>query len=100
MTTVKLGRAIDTEPLERLEEKVRKLVTLVEQLRGDKAHLVDENTRLQVQLESQQGKAEALQAKLAEADQAGSELTALREERDQVRTRVADLLEQIEALEI
>jgi regulator of replication initiation timing len=100
MTTVKLGHAIDTEPLERLEEKVRKLVTLIEQLRGDKAQLVDENTRLQVQLESQQGKVEALQAKLAEADQASSELTALREERDQVRTRVADLLEQIEALEI
>jgi regulator of replication initiation timing len=98
--TVKLGRAIDTEPLERLEDKVRKLVALVEQLRGDKARLVDENTRLQVQVESHQGKLEALQARLADADQAGAELTALRQERDQVRSRVADLLEQIEALEI
>ena len=98
--TVKLGRVIDTEPLERLEEKVRKLVGLVEQLRNDKAQLVDENTRLQVQLESQQGKLEVLQAKATEADQAGTELAALRQERDDVRTRVADLLEQIEALEI
>ena len=98
--TVKLGRAIDTEPLERLEEKVRKLVALVEQLRGDKTHLVDENTRLQVQLESQQGKLEALQVRASEADAASTELTALRQERDEVRTRVADLLDQIEALEI
>jgi regulator of replication initiation timing len=98
--TVKLGRAIDTEPLERLEEKVRKLVGLVEQLRGDKAHLVDETTRLQVQLESQQTKLEALQVRAVEADETATELTALRQERDQVRTRVADLLEQIEALEV
>ena len=98
--TVKSARAVDTEPLERLEDKVRKLVSLVEQLRGDKARLVDENTRLQVQLESQQGKVEAMQATLAQAEQAATELGALREERDQVRARVAGLLEQIEALEI
>jgi regulator of replication initiation timing len=98
--TVKSARAVETEPLERLEDKVRKLVSLVEQLRGDKARLVDENTRLQVQLESQQGKVEAMQATLAQAEQAATELGALREERDQVRARVADLLEQIEALEI
>jgi regulator of replication initiation timing len=98
--TVKSARAIDAEPLERLEEKVRKLVAFVEQLRNDKAHLVDENTRLQVQLESQQGKSEALQVKLSETEHAAAELGALREERDQVRARVADLLEQIEALEI
>jgi regulator of replication initiation timing len=98
--TVKLGRAIDVEPLERLEDKVRKLVTLVEQLRGEKTRLVDDNTRLQVQGEALQNKLDALQAKLAEADQAGGELVALRQEREQVRARVAGLLEQIEALEI
>ncbi len=98
--TVKLGRAIDIEPLERLEDKIRKLVSLVERLRGEKATLVDENTRLQVQLESSQGKLEALAARVADAEQVGTELEALRQERDQVRARVADLLDQIEALEV
>jgi len=98
--TAKLGRAIDLEPLERLEDKIRKLVSLVEQLRGEKSSLVNENTRLQVQLESSQGKLDALTARAAAADQAGAELDALRQERDQVRARVADLLDQIEALEI
>lgn len=92
--TVKVGRTIDLEPLERLEGKLRRLVTLVEQLRTEKSTLVDENTRLQVQLES-------VQAKLADAEQvANAELVALRQERDHVRERVAGLLEQLEALEV
>lgn len=92
--TVKTGRAIDLEPLERLEGKVRKLVAIVEQLRAEKSSLVDENTRLQVQVD-------ALQSKIADTEaQAGAELLALREERDRVRDRVASLLEQVEALEL
>jgi regulator of replication initiation timing len=98
--TAKLARAIDLEPLERLEDKIRKLVSLVEQLRGEKAALVDENTRLQVQFESSQGKLEAATARISAAEQAGSELEALRQERDAVRARVAELLDQIEALEL
>ncbi len=92
--TVKTARALDLEPLERLEGKVRQLVTLVEQLRADKSALVDENTRLQVQVDT-------LQSKIAETEaQAGAELLALREERDRVRERVASLLEQVDALEL
>ena len=51
-------------------------------------------------MESQLTKLEALQERAIEADETATELTALRQERDQVRTRVADLLEQIEALEV
>lgn len=92
--TVKTGRALDLEPLERLEGKVRQLVTLVEQLRTDKSGLVDENTRLQVQLDT-------LQSKIAETEaQSGAELLALREERDRVRERVASLLDQVDALDL
>jgi regulator of replication initiation timing len=88
--TVKSGRVIDVEPLERLEGKLRRLVALVEQLRAEKTALVDDNSRLQIQVDS-------LQARVAEAEaQAGAELVALREERDQVRTRVASLLDQVE----
>lgn len=92
--TVKSGRVIDIEPFERLEGKVRKLVTIVEQLRAEKASLVDENSRLQVQVDS-------LQARVADTEaQANAELVALREERDAVRDRVASLLEQIDSLEL
>jgi regulator of replication initiation timing len=88
------GRTIDVEPLERLEGKVRQLVAIVEQLRGDKASLADENARLQVQVDS-------LQSKVADTEaQASAELLALREERDKVRDRVASLLDQIESLEL
>lgn len=92
--TVKPGRTIDIEPLERLEGKVRKLVSLVEQLRAERSTLVDENTRLQVQVDS-------LQSRIADAEsQASNELAALREERDQVRDRVTSLLDQLESLEV
>jgi regulator of replication initiation timing len=92
--TVKVARGLDLEPLERLEGKLKTLVVLVEQLRAEKSSLVDENTRLQVQLES-------TQARLADAEeQANAELVALRQERDQVRDRVAGLLEHLEALDL
>jgi regulator of replication initiation timing len=92
--TVKVARGLDLEPLERLEGKLKTLVVLVEQLRAEKSSLVDENTRLQVQLES-------TQARLAAAEeQANAELVALRQERDQVRDRVAGLLEHLEALDL
>lgn len=92
--TVKPARALDLEPLERLEGKVRQLVAIVEQLRTEKSALADDNARLQVQLDT-------LQSKIADTEaQAGAELQTLREERDRVRDRVASLLAQIESLEL
>ena len=83
----------DVESLSRLEIKVRKLVEVVSDLRAERTALVDENTRLQVKVES-------LETRLAAETESASDAEALRTEREQVRTRVATLLEQLEALDL
>ena len=83
---------IDLDPIDRLEEKVRTLVSIVTQLRADHARASEENSRLTRELDG-------LRSRLAaENEAAGSELTALREERDLIRSRVAEMLEQLEAI--
>ena len=41
-----------------------------------------------------------MRSRLAEAEGTGVELSALREERDLIRTRVSEMLEQIETLNL
>ena len=67
-------RTVDLEPIDRLEEKVRQLVGMVERLRSEQSRLTQENDRLA-------GELEMAQARLAEAEDSGAELTTLREER-------------------
>jgi regulator of replication initiation timing len=82
----------DLDPIDRLEEKVRMLVGIVTQLRVDHARSLEENNRLARELDS-------LRARLTESEAAsGSELTALREERELIRSRVAEMLDQLEAI--
>lgn len=88
---MKTGRAVELEPLDRLEDKVRALVGAVERLKADHTEALEHNARLAVDVE-------ALQTRLAEAENANTEIMALRQERDQVRARVAELLDQLEAL--
>jgi regulator of replication initiation timing len=90
---VKTARTIDIEPIERLEEKVKLLVAMLERLRGDAARLADDNARLSRELE-------AAHTRLMEAEGTSGELVVLREERDQVRARVATMLEQLEGVAI
>jgi regulator of replication initiation timing len=82
----------DLDPIDRLEEKIRMLVGIVTQLRADHARATEENGRLTSELDS-------LRTRLAETEQvSGHELSALREERDLIRTRVAEMLEQLETI--
>jgi len=81
----------ELEPIDRLEEKVRLLVSVVSQLRNDHARATDENTRLMREVES-------LRARLADSEATESELTTLRDEREIVRSRVSEMLEQLEAI--
>ena len=82
---------MDLEPIDRLEEKITRLVTMVGELRAAQARAQDENARLGQEIE-------ALRARLADADAASSELLALRDERDVIRSRVSEMLQQLEAL--
>ncbi len=82
---------VEIDAIARLEDKVRKLVAVVEQARTEQARLTAENKALGDELS-------ALRKKLVDSEGAASEVVALRDEREQVRTRVADMLAQIEAL--
>ena len=86
-------RSLDLETIDRLEEKLKLLVGVVERLRTENVRLSDDNGRLTRELDS-------ARARLSDAEGTSAELTALRDERDLVRTRVADMLQQIEALNL
>ena len=81
----------DLDPIDRLEEKVKLLVNVVAQLRRENAKALDDNSRMMREVES-------MRARLNENEVSGSELLALREERDLIRERVAEMLEQLESI--
>ena len=86
-------RSSALEPLNRLEDKVKRLIGLVERLQQEKASEIGESERLNSELD-------ALRTRLAESDNADSEVAVLRAERDQIRTRVTGILEQLEAIDL
>jgi regulator of replication initiation timing len=86
-------RGVDLEPIDRLEEKLKLLVGVIDRLRGEQARAVDETARLTRELDT-------LRGRLAEAENSSGELTALREERDLIRSRVGEMLTQIESLNL
>jgi FtsZ-binding cell division protein ZapB len=87
------ARAVDLEPIDRLEEKVKLLVGMIDRLRMDNARASEENARLTRELD-------AARARLSDAESAGSEMLVLREERDLIRARVDEMLQQIESLNL
>ena len=84
---------IDLDPIDRLEEKVKLLVNMVERMRADQARAADENQRLAREIDS-------LRGRLASSDAVSTELSALKQERDVIRTRVGEMLDQLEALNL
>ena len=84
---------VDLEPIDRLEEKVKLLVGMIDRLRGDHTRASEENARLSREIDG-------LKARLAEAEGTSTELAALREERELIRSRVGEMLAQIEHLNL
>lgn len=93
MAKAVMTSAVDLEPIDRLEEKVKMLVGVIDRLRSERAKAADDNDRMGRELE-------ALRARLADAEGTGVELNALRQEREVVRSRVAEMLQQIEGLNL
>jgi regulator of replication initiation timing len=85
--------SIELEPIDRLEEKVKRLIGVVERMKSEQARVAEENQRLLRELES-------MRARIAATDSVATELSALKQERDIIRTRVGDMLEQLEALNL
>jgi len=86
-------RSVELEPIDRLEEKVKRLVDLVETMKSEQARTSDENQRLTSELD-------ALRDRVSAGEAINVELSALKEERDLIRARVGEMLDQLEALNL
>jgi regulator of replication initiation timing len=87
------SRSVELEPIDRLEEKVKALISMISRLKADQARAHEENMRLSRELE-------AARAVIAESEAGLAEVSALRSERETIRGRVSDMLEQLEALSL
>jgi regulator of replication initiation timing len=86
-------RTVELEPIDRLEEKLKLLVGMVERMKDEQARAAEENQRLARELETMRGR-------LSASDTLAGELSTLKEERDIIRSRVGEMLEQLEALNL
>ncbi len=85
--------SVELEPIDRLEEKLKLLVNVVERLKAEQAAASEENAQLKAEVES-------LRSRVAAGETLSSELATLRDERDLIRNRVGEMLSQLDALEI
>ena len=90
---LKSARPVDTEALDRLEEKVKLLVALMGRMRTEQARLAEEHQKASKELD-------AARVRLQEVEGATAEITTLKDERDLIRARVSSLLEQLEGLSL
>jgi regulator of replication initiation timing len=88
-----MGVTVETQPIDRLEEKVRLMVGMIDSLRADKAKAAEDTARLQQEVAT-------LKARLAEGATASAEVATLREERDLIRGRVTQMISQIDKLNL
>ena len=84
---------VDVQPIDRLEEKVRQMVGVIDALRAEKARTAEETARLQQEVA-------ALKSRLAEGANASADLATMREERDLIRARVTQMISQIDKLNL
>ena len=81
------------ESIDRLEEKIKLLVNTIVRLKGEQTRAAEDNGRLKAEIE-------ALKGRMTSAESAGAEVTTLREERDLIKTRVSDMLKQLDSLNL
>jgi regulator of replication initiation timing len=93
MATKMATRDVELEPLDRLEDKLKRLVALVDRLKSEQVRAAEENQRLR-------GEIEALRSRASSAETLTTEIASLRSERDVIRNRVGEMLQQIEALNL
>lgn len=81
------------ESIDRLEEKIKLLVNTIVRLKGEQTRAAEDNGRLKAEIE-------ALKGRMSSAETAGAEVATLREERDLIKTRVSDMLKQLDSLNL
>ena len=81
------------EPIDRLEEKIKLLVNTIVRLKNEQSRVADDNARLKTEIDT-------LKARISSAENAGAEVMSLREERDLIKTRVTEMLHQLDGLNL
>jgi regulator of replication initiation timing len=81
------------ESIDRLEEKIKLLVSTIARIKGEQNRVAEENGRLKAEIDG-------LKSRINSAENAGAEVTTLREERDLIKTRVGEMLKQLDALNL
>jgi FtsZ-binding cell division protein ZapB len=94
------ARTVDFEPIDRLEEKVKLLVGVVDRLRAEKERALAEQARTKEETQRLAREVDTLRARLADAEGTAAEIGALREERELIKSRVSAMLQRIEALNL
>ena len=90
---VKPASSVSLEPIDRLADKVQSLIGVLERTRAELTRTAEDNVRLS-------GEVDALRTQLATAEGQGAQAQSLRTERDQIRARVTEMLEQLEGLSL
>ncbi len=85
--------SLSLEPIDRLAEKVQALVGVLERARAELTRASEDNARLSQEVD-------VLRARLASAEDQGAQAHNLQTERDQIRVRVAEMLEQLDSLSL
>jgi regulator of replication initiation timing len=81
------------ESIDRLEEKIKLLVNTIVRIKGEQTRVAEENARLKAEIEG-------LKGRISTAESAGAEVVSLREERDLIKSRVTDMLKQLDGLSL
>ena len=90
---VKSTSSVSLEPIDRLADKVKSLIGVLERTRAELTRTVEDNVRLSAEVD-------ALRTQVAAAEGQGAQAQSLRAERDQIRDRVTEMLEQLEGLSL
>lgn len=93
MSRAATARSVEVDPIDRLEEKIKLLVSMISRLKADQARAAEENARLSRELE-------AARSRIADSEAGLAEVDALRMERESIRVRVSDMLQQLEGINL
>ena len=88
-----MATSTELQPIDRLEEKVKQLVGMIESLRTDRTKALDAAVRLERDLD-------AAITRITELEAHTAETAAFREEREKIRHRVVDMISHIDMLKL
>lgn len=90
---VKPTSSVGLEPIDQLAEKVQSLIGVLERTRAELTRTAEDNARLSREVDT-------LRSQLTTAENESARAKSLETERDQIRVRVTEMLEQLEGLSL